>query len=333
MLNRLLTLISGDCAPILVESIIFVFLKIRDMFETIIDLLSRRECVIVPEFGGFVVNDCAAKVVDGKFFPPRKELVYNSKLVHNDGDLATALSAAKSCSFEEANRMISEEVASMWKALREDGIFVAPNFGVFTMKSGKVAFLQKNLKIACGDSFGLNEFYFPALDKSQRKGNSTTEHSASKVLKPLTVAAVAVVALFFTVQPINDAPQTDMASMVPQINSKNSLQRELDVKNKELSQVQSELDAYRDAVDGYYLIVADFPDEESAASYLHAAKNKSLKMLGIDQHFYISAFSAKTKEEVVAFRDQSEGLAETAYVLSVSKFKNIQNDESNDTGL
>ena len=105
------------------------------------------------------------------------------------------------------------------------------------------------------------------------------------------------------------------------------------MKSKELNQVQSELDAYRDAVDGYYLIVADFRDEESAVSYLHTAKNNSLKLLGIDQHFYISAFSAKTKEEVVAFRDQSGNIAEDAYVLSVSKFKNIQNDESNDTGL
>lgn len=61
------------------------------MFSTIVELLARQTCVIIPQLGGFVVNDCAAKVVDGKFFPPRKELVFNPKLIHNDGDLAHAL--------------------------------------------------------------------------------------------------------------------------------------------------------------------------------------------------------------------------------------------------
>lgn len=292
------------------------------MFETIIDLLSRRECVIVPEFGGFVVNDCAAKISGGKFSPPRKELVFNSRLVHNDGDLATALSKAKSCSFEEANRLISAEVASIWKALKEDGVFAAPNFGVFTMKSGKVAFSQKNLKIACGDSFGLNDFYFPTLDKSHRK-RSASSLSASSSSKSIAVGVAAALALLFIGQPINDAPQTDMASIVPLKLSQASLQKELEVKNMELSQAQSELEAYKEAVDGYYLIVADFQDEESAASYLHNAKDKSLSLLGIDGRFYISAFSAKTKEEVESFSDLSETLRENAYVLSISKF----NDE------
>ncbi len=292
------------------------------MFETIIDLLSRRECVIVPGFGGFVVNDRPAKNVDGKFMPPSKELVFNSKLVHNDGDLATALSSEKSCSFEEANRLISDEVSSIWKALKEDGMFVAPNFGVFTMKSGKVAFLQKNLKIACGDAYGLGEFYFPMLDKSRRKKHSSS-HVSSTSAKAVAVGIAAAVALLFVGQPINDAPQTDMASLVPLKLSQASLQKELEVKKMELNQAQSELEAYKEAVDGYYLIVADFQDEESAASYLHSAKDKSLSLLGIDGRFYVSAFSAKTKEEVESFSNMSETLRENAYVLSISKF----NDE------
>ena len=292
------------------------------MFETIIDLLSRRECVIVPEFGGFVVNDCAAKVVDGKFFPPRKELVFNSKLVHNDGDLATALSKAKGCTFEEANRMISDVVASVRKALKEDGLYVAPDFGVFTAKSGRIVFQQKNFKIAGGDFFGLNEFYFPVLAKSHRKKSTASSLTVSTPVKSLAVGAAAAIALLFVGQPVTDAPQPDMASILPMRVSQVSLEKELTVKENELNQMRSELDAYREAVDGYYLIVADFPDEESAASYLHKAKDKSLTLIGIDHRFYVSAFSAKSKEEVLAYRDASDVDMENAYVLSVSKFNN-----------
>lgn len=210
----------------------------------------------------------------------------------------------------------------MWKALREDGVYAAPNFGVFTVKAGRVSFLQKNFKIASGDFFGLNEFYFPVLDKSHRKHSAASGHFSSSSVKTLAAGAAAAVVLLFVGQPINDASQPDMASVVPMRVSQASLEKELNVKSMELNQVRSELDSYREAVDGYYLIVADFPDEESAASYLHKAKNKSLTLLGIDQRFYVSAFSAKSKEDVLAYRNMSEEIGENSYVLSVSKFNN-----------
>lgn len=292
------------------------------MFDTIIDLLARQECVIVPGFGGFVVNDCMAKLDGGKFLPPRKELVFNARLVHNDGDLVHAIMRERSCSFEEASKSVSDGVTSIWTALKNDGVYAVPDFGVFTMKSGKVAFLQKNLKVACGDSFGLNEFYFPMLDKNH--GKPSADSSASHPLKTFTISAAAAVAFLLVGQPVNDSStQQDMASLIPLKVSQASLEKELEVKKMELSQAQNELEAYRDADADYYLIVSDFPDEESAVSFIRKAKRESFSLLCIDNHFYVSAFSSKTKDEISDFCLSSDKKWESAYVLSVSKL----NDE------
>ncbi len=296
------------------------------MFKTIIELLAHQECVIVPGFGGFVVNDHLAEIRDGKFMPPRKELVFNSRLVHNDGDLAHAIMGVKSCSFEEATQFISSEVSNIWFALKNDGVFMVPDFGVFTLKSGKVSFLQKNLGVASDESFGLDDFFFPVLDKNDPRAlvNNPSRITSGGSAKTALIAVAAVLAFLLVGQPVQDVSQPNMASLLPNItNSQSSIANELEVKKAELNQVQSELEAYKGADADFYLITADFSDEESAYDYMHK-NGLCSSLLCIRQHYYLTVFSAKTKEAVDSFCLSNESTDwSDAYILSVSKF----NDE------
>lgn len=290
------------------------------MFEVIIELLTRQACVIIPGLGGFVVNDCVAKNLNGRFLPPSKELVFNAKLTHNDGDLAHAIMRKKGCGFDEANRFIEMEVASMWNALKNDGIYVAPHFGLFTMKSGKVAFQQKDLKVEFDDTFGLDEFYFPTLDKKLLKKSAPQSEGAGS-LKPALMGAAAMLAFWLVGQPVEDTSRSDMASLVPMMISQSSLAHELEVKKTELNQAQAELTAYKDAEVDYYLISADFEDESSALEYMRSANHNAMSLLCIKQHYYVTIFSAKNKEAMSAYSDSiSLSGQESAYILSVAKF-------------
>ena len=51
------------------------------------DLLKYHECVIIPEFGGFISNYKPAQYnrVKNTFSPPSKEVVFNAKINKNDG--------------------------------------------------------------------------------------------------------------------------------------------------------------------------------------------------------------------------------------------------------
>ena len=46
------------------------------------DLLYRYDCVIVPDFGGFVTKRISAKISENthQFFPPSKQLSFNRNL-------------------------------------------------------------------------------------------------------------------------------------------------------------------------------------------------------------------------------------------------------------
>ena len=64
------------------------------------DLLYRYDCVIVPNFGGFVTNRISARIDadSNTFYPPTKEVGFNSHLTHNDGLLANYIASSENIS-------------------------------------------------------------------------------------------------------------------------------------------------------------------------------------------------------------------------------------------
>ncbi len=56
-----------------------------EISQYIKELLILNDCVIIPEFGGFVANYKPATIENNQFFPPAKEIAFNNKLVSNDG--------------------------------------------------------------------------------------------------------------------------------------------------------------------------------------------------------------------------------------------------------
>jgi len=56
------------------------------------ELLLLNDCVIIPQFGGFVANYKPATIENNKFFPPTKEVAFNNKLTSNDGLLINYIS-------------------------------------------------------------------------------------------------------------------------------------------------------------------------------------------------------------------------------------------------
>ena len=70
----------------------------------IAELLKSRDCVIVPEFGGFVGNYAKAKInpVSNRFDPPFRKVSFNKLLTHNDGLLASFVAQKEQEKFESS---------------------------------------------------------------------------------------------------------------------------------------------------------------------------------------------------------------------------------------
>ena len=144
------------------------------------DLLYRYDCVIVPDFGGFVTNRIGAKVNNytHTFTPPKKLITFNKLLKHNDGLLANYIASAENISFEKASTAISLAVIKWQNELQSKSVEI-DKLGVLSLnKERQIIFEPTNSVNYLTESFGLSTVVSSAISRYTEQ------------VKPLIPAAV-----------------------------------------------------------------------------------------------------------------------------------------------
>ncbi len=103
------------------------------------ELLYTYDCVIIPQFGGFVANYKPAHIhpVSHKISPPSKQIGFNKNLQQNDGLLANKIAREQQISYAEAVDLITRWRKEIEKQLAENGFFSFEKIGKLTRKSDK----------------------------------------------------------------------------------------------------------------------------------------------------------------------------------------------------
>jgi len=150
------------------------------------DLLYRYNCVIIPDFGGFVTNRISAKVnnTSNTFYPPAKQITFNSHLKVNDGLLVNYIASSENISFEKASNIVAMSVIK-WKNEIKTGSIQIDAVGVLTLnENGQIIFDPNKTINYLTESFGLTSVesesikrnkaqvipLIPVLEKEERKG-------------------------------------------------------------------------------------------------------------------------------------------------------------------
>ena len=86
-------------------------------------LLLSNDCVIVPDFGGFMAHYVCARYDEDEnlFLPPLRTLGFNPQLRLNDSLLAQSYIEAYDISYPEAIRRIADEVKELKQHINEHG--------------------------------------------------------------------------------------------------------------------------------------------------------------------------------------------------------------------
>ena len=140
------------------------------------DLLYRYECVIVPNFGGFVTNEISAKVnhLTHTFYAPSKQLTFNSHLQNSDGLLVNYVASVKNISYSKASVFIENEV-NLWKTSLINETVELESIGSFYLsKDGKYIFEPSNTVNYLTSSFGLNTYVSQAVKREEYKEKDFT---------------------------------------------------------------------------------------------------------------------------------------------------------------
>jgi len=155
------------------------------IFKDVAKLLHSNDCVIVPNFGAFVLKSKSAYIQENEFFPPSKYVSFNAMLKDNDGLLAKHISIEKKISYKKSLILISEEVISFKESLNKDLIIDTECLGVFELKEKETLIFNPNFSINFDNTmFGLKPFIRePILSKLSKESKNNTQFSSNSLLK------------------------------------------------------------------------------------------------------------------------------------------------------
>ena len=191
-------------------------------------LLSEHDCVIIPEFGGFVLQEVAASVEADThlFIPSHKEIVFNETLQHNDGLLIGSYMKSEECDYPAAKQSVQADVYSLKELLQKEQGAKFEKIGEFTLgKEGQLVFHPGDSEWLNANSYGMHPFSFKPLANPMAEvptKNVKTEKEVyyipvSRQFIRIVAAAVVAIVLFLgtslPVEEINHAAYT--ASFIP----------------------------------------------------------------------------------------------------------------------
>lgn len=121
-------------------------------------LLYKHNCVILPGFGAFLINEKPAeKNVVVQYAMPKQEVInFNRQILNNDGLVAHHLSQRLKCSYDEGLKAIENYSAQLWIDLESKRNVEIAEVGTFYYtQESKLVFVPHYLVNFSRESFGL----------------------------------------------------------------------------------------------------------------------------------------------------------------------------------
>ena len=193
------------------------------VFTHIERLLLTNDCVIIPEFGGFVIHPCPAvyQPEKHKFCPPSKGIVFNPNVNHHDRLLLDSYMQMYGISFEEARMMLKGDIKELYHTIDKEGAVHFEKTGL--LKRGDDWNLcfepDKDLSLIGLKPFGLYPFHLPPVAHDTQIVKTETAQTiqletrqkrvihlpVSRALLRVAGVSAAAVALFLLIStPVND---------------------------------------------------------------------------------------------------------------------------------
>ena len=167
------------------------------------ELLFLHDCVIIPDFGGFIGKKRSAilNTTTGTLNPPSKQIVFNKNLNANDGLLISYISNQEGITNAKSQETILDFSNMLNSKLKESKVLRIEKVGLFTLgREGNIIFRQDNETNYSLDTFGMQSIYNNAVihkREIEQKVEATvkTIRTTSRLPKAMFRAAAIVLPL------------------------------------------------------------------------------------------------------------------------------------------
>ena len=158
------------------------FAVVNELERHIEILLLSNDCVIVPDFGGFMAHQVDARYDDrdSMFLPPLRTVGFNPQLKMNDSLLAQSYVEAYDISYPEAIDRLANEVAEIRQRLENEGKYEINNIGtIYLNEDGNYTFEPCEAGILTPNYYGLGGFDMLPLCAQENEPTVTFEKNNS----------------------------------------------------------------------------------------------------------------------------------------------------------
>lgn len=158
------------------------FAVVNELERHIEILLLSNDCVIVPDFGGFMAHHVDARYDgrDNMFLPPLRTVGFNPQLKMNDSLLAQSYVEAYDISYPEAIDRLANEVAEIRQRLENEGKYEINNIGtIYLNEDGNYTFEPCEAGILTPNYYGLGGFDMLPLSAQENETTVTLEKTNS----------------------------------------------------------------------------------------------------------------------------------------------------------
>ena len=148
-------------------------------------LLLSNDCVIVPDFGGFMAHHVDARYDgrDNMFLPPLRTIGFNPQLTMNDSLLALSYVEAYDISYPDALSRIAEDVREIRAELDINGKYELSDIGTLYLNSqGTYTFEPCEAGLLTPNYYGLDGFVMQPLKELGTSANNEETTATAEIV-------------------------------------------------------------------------------------------------------------------------------------------------------
>ena len=264
----------------------------KTISKYISELLFLHDCVIIPEFGGFIGNNKAAVLneISGKIFPPSKEILFNPNLKINDGLLINKICVSEGISNQKATENINNYVLKINQKLEKIGVFRIEDVGLLSLgKDGNILFLQDSHTNYNLDSFGLSPQKTKKTNHLENKIEAITEPISFKKGRKKIWREIAILVPIVGLSLISITQEDKIENMYTQIsglklftnsetinNPQNEIKKDIEIIISPEENKNNQTDDFHEFIEKkYFLIAGSFSEEKNANNLVDQLRSEN----------------------------------------------------------
>ena len=261
-------------------------------------LLCEHNCVVIPDFGGFVANYESARIDSRSHFmyAPKKSIVFNKSLQNNDGLLVNEIASCEGLTFKQAKKELDKYVLDLKESLKlYKKVFIEEVGTLLYTSEGNILFVQSNSRNHLLDSFGLSTVQYPAIQRTsvQEQFEEKIKHIDKKHLtsnKKVWLKAAAVLLPLFMVSALGISNKEKIQTTYANLSPFSSSTTETVETKKSYSLAKFDIESPTNDI------------EQAVISFYEAKDNMVTTPIDLDKHFIIAgAFSSeKNAQKMIA---------------------------------